>query len=38
MSKEDALRILRALQEKEEDNLKNAKRFKVEGTYHGKDW
>jgi len=38
MSKEDALRILRALQEKEEDNLKNAKRFKVEGNYHGKDW
>jgi Ca-activated chloride channel family protein len=38
MSKEDALRILRALQEKEEDNLKNAKRFKVKGTYHGEDW
>jgi Ca-activated chloride channel family protein len=38
MSKEDALRILRALEEADEENQKNRQKVKIEGTYRGKDW
>ena len=38
MSKEDALRILNALKDTEEDNQKKQKRFKVKGNYRGNDW
>ncbi len=38
MSKEDALRILNALKDTEEDNQKKQKRFKVKGSYRGNDW
>jgi len=38
MSKEDALRILRAIEDNENQDLKDQKRYKVQGTYRGKDW
>ena len=38
MTEEDALRILRALDDAEKDNQKEQKRFKAQGTYRGKDW
>jgi len=38
MSKEDALRILRALEEADEENQKNRQKVKIKGTYRGKDW
>ena len=37
MTKEDALRILRALEDEEKNTEKN-KKIPVEGTYKGKDW
>ena len=38
MSKEDAERILNALQDDEKDLQKQQQRFKTKGTYRGKDW
>ena len=38
MSKEDAMRILRALEDSEKDLQKEQKRVKVQGTAGGKDW
>jgi Ca-activated chloride channel family protein len=38
MSEEDALRILKALEDSEKEDQKDIKRFKAQGTYRGKDW
>lgn len=38
MSKEDALRILNALKDSDQDNQQKQKRFKIQGKYRGKDW
>ncbi len=38
MTKEDAERILNALQDDERDIQKDQERFKVRGTYRGNDW
>lgn len=38
MSKEDAMRILQALEDSEKENQKKVKRFKIKGTYVGSDW
>jgi Ca-activated chloride channel family protein len=38
MSKEDAMRILRALQESDKENQEKVQRQKVQGSYVGNDW
>ncbi len=38
MTKEDAMRILRAMEDSEKDTQKNLKRVRGTGNYRGKDW